>query len=256
MDKFYERKKMKKKLSFLKVSIFFIIILNSHNVLYALPLPSQVDYEFSGNFIFDDGSETCVIPITGFATFSLLYYEEFPEYQYLKNIDWGIHLSGNDGLFTLYARLFRDEAILIPNYLSEDGWINTYDTRYEGFSETNWDSYVDNVSEDYSYYNHMYQAGGIVNYSDELWDHVDNSNFLPSSMVFGLVDENYNDSGRCEITLQTLPVPEPPTFLLFSGGLVGLAWYGRKPKKEKNLKTAQIASRFGAHHTMVSTWNR
>lgn len=211
--------------------MFVSIILNGFNISYAMPLPSQVNYSFSGTFIFNNNSEMSVIPISGKASFSLLHYEDFSQFQYLNYIDWGIHLSGNEGLFTLDARLFRDEAILLPSY---SGWVNTYDTRYEGFGEAGWDSYVAGVNENYSSCNWQpLSAGGmIVRYSDELWDHEDNTNFLPSSMAFEF-GETFDNRGICEITLQTIPVPEPSFALLLSSGLAGLVWYEKKRNKRK-----------------------
>ena len=214
----------------MRKSLFFgvlCILLCSYNISYALPLPSQANYSFTGSFIYDNGSDTFIVPISGCATFSLLYNEEFPQYQYLTDVGWNIHLAGNEGLFTLDAMLIRDEAILIPGYWDGSEWVNVYDTRYEGFSETNWDSHVYNVNEEYSPYNGQ-RFGMIVGYGADLWDHEDNSNFLPSSMVFDFVDEVYHNSGRCEIGLQATPVPEPSIVILLSIGLAGLAWNGKK----------------------------
>ena len=194
---------------FLTIALLFLTPISS----FALPLPTYVVTGFSGSLSAPTIGD---VELSGIIQFELLYQKSSSVYS-MDNVAWSFVGMDYSGALSFQGYFYNDWAFAHPNLptdLTEAPWITSY---WEGGAS----SLISSLG--YNFYTGMDMFDG----SSPNWIFADNSNFLPSNLLFSVWDGS--TAGVLNLHLQ--PVPEPSTVFLLSAGALAIV---AKRKFSKN----------------------
>jgi hypothetical protein len=170
-----------------------------------------------GVFSWDDLGGYHSQSFSGVAVFTLLENNELANFDYLREVYWGMTVVANDGSFA-HTGVFRNWDAITDAWLDGQYDITTLPWGAWGGTEYRREGLVE-IWSGIEWDDYGWPTPGFLSGPD--WDLITNENFLPEHARVMVGYDNFSD-GQAWLELdffEPAPVPEPATILLLSSGL-------------------------------------